>query len=102
MFKKVWQGSVQLLQLAGAKSPLGGQVLPDLDLLQIAMRGMPFPASMLWDIAAAVAAEEQRAVAEDRGSALPALEVRSCHALPGICLWCACLNSLCVALLLVP
>ena len=80
MFKKVWQGSVQLLQLAGAGSPLGAQVLPDLDLLQIAIRGLPFPASMLWDIAAAVAAEEQQATAEDRRSALPAFEVRSCHA----------------------
>ena len=75
MFKKVWQGSVQLLQLVGPESPLGGQVLPDLDLLHIQSRGLPFPANMLWDIAA-VAAEEQRDGAEDRVTALPAFEVR--------------------------
>lgn len=92
MFKKVWQGSVQLLQLVGAGSPLGGRALPDLDLLQIANCGVPFPASMLWDIAAAVAAEEQQAVAGDRGSAMPAFEVPSCTAWLGTCLYCVCMR----------
>ena len=78
MFKKVWQGSVQLLQLVGPESPLGGRVLPNLDLLQIAQRGLPFPATTLWDIAAAVDVEEQRDGAEHRASTMPALEVRMC------------------------
>lgn len=78
MFKKVWQGSVQVLQLAGAEMPLGGHVLASLDLLQIATRGLPFPASRVWDIAAAVAVQERQDGKEDMTSALSTLEVGRC------------------------
>ena len=70
MFKKVWQGSVQLLRLVGDDSPLGGQVLPSLDLRAMLRFGLPYPAHVLWDIAAAVVAEEHE------GSQLHVLEVR--------------------------
>ena len=69
MFKKVWQGSVQLLRLVGDDSPLGGQVLPSLDLRAVLRFGLPFPAHVLWDVAAAAAAEEHK------GSQLHVLEV---------------------------
>ena len=89
MFKKVWQGSVQLLRLVGDGSPLGGQVLPSLDLQAMLRFGLPFPAHVLWDIAAAVAAEEHK------GSQLHVLEVRlhtsaisSSHPFHDICLSC--------------
>lgn len=76
MFKKVWQGSVQLLQLTGAGTPLGEQLLPDLDLQQLLLHGPPFPAHMLWDIAAAVAAQEQVVSEEEESpSAVSVLEV---------------------------
>jgi len=76
MFKKVWQGSVQLLQLVGTDGPLGRQVLQDLNLLHIVMRGLPFPAHKLWDIAAAVAAEEHQGLAEGEPFALSIFQVR--------------------------
>ena len=75
MFKKVWQGSLQILQLAGPERPLGGQVLASLDLLQIATRGLPFPASRVWDVAAAVAVQERQDGEEDTTSALSTCEV---------------------------
>lgn len=75
MFKKVWQGSVQLLQLAGSDAPLGVEVLPHLDLQQLLTRGLPFPAHALWDVAAAVAAEEQGEVEEGRSSVLALMQV---------------------------
>ena len=91
MFKKVWQGSVQLLQLVGPERPLGEKVLSTLDLLQIARRGLPFPANTLWDIAAAVDVKEQRDGAEHKASTLPTFEVRMCkHTWPGTsCAWMA-------------
>ena len=76
MFKKVWQGSVQLLQLVGTDGPVGRQVLQDLNLLHMVMRGLPFPAHKLWDIAAAVAAEEHQDLAEGGISALSVFQVR--------------------------
>ncbi len=76
MFKKVWQGSVQLLQLVGTDRPLRRQALQDLDLLQIVMRGLPFPAHKLWDIAAAVAVEEHQGLVEGESSTLSVFQVR--------------------------
>ena len=91
MFKKVWQGSVQLLRLVGDDSPLGGQVLPSLDLPAMLRFGLPYPAHLLWDVAAAAAAEEHK------GSQLHVLEVRlhtsaisSSHPFHDICLSCNC------------
>ena len=75
MFKKVWQGSVQLLQLAGSDMPLRVEVLPHLDLQQLLTRGLPFTAHALWDIAAAVAAVEQGEVVEGRSSVLALVQV---------------------------
>ncbi len=89
MFKKVWQGSVQLLQLAGSKAPLGAEVLPNLDLRQLLTLGPPFPAHVLWDIAAAVAAEEQGELEEGSGSVLALMQVL-CWLLSaqGLLAWC--------------